>query len=236
MNLVLLGPPGAGKGTQAKAVAAKRGLVQLSTGDILRRAVEAGTDIGRQAKTLMDKGQLVPDGIVLTVVADRIAQADCRTGFILDGFPRTLQQAAALDEILDNAKTKLHAVIELSVDPDSLAERIVGRHACATCGEGYHDRFKQPKHAGVCDKCGSTAFSRRPDDTENTLLTRLMAYYRNTAPLAGYYFCKGSLRTVDGMLPIGQVASQIDHLLDAEPRDCTIVSACGGERGQAQRS
>jgi adenylate kinase len=215
INLILLGPPGAGKGTQAKEISEKRGLLQLSTGDMLRLAAEAGTEVGCQAKALMDKGQLVPDGIAIKIISDRIDQADCCRGFVLDGFPRTLLQAAALDQMLEDAKKKLRAVIQLSVDPTRLVERIVGRHSCAKCGEAYHDRFKPPKVAGVCDKCGSTAFSRRADDNEETVSNRLMAYYRSTAPLAGYYFCKGSLKTVDGMAPIAEVAKEIDGLLDA---------------------
>ena len=170
--------------------------------------------MGRRAKTLMDEGQLVPDEVVTEIIAGRIDQADCRTGFILDGFPRTLPQAAALDEMLRNAKKKLHAVIELGVDPERLLERIVGRYCCAKCGAGYHDRFKRPKVAGICDECGSMAFSRRADDSEETVTTRLMAHYRSTAPLTGYYFCKGCLRAVDGMAPIAEVAKEIDRVLD----------------------
>ena len=213
MNLILLGPPGAGKGTQAKDIAAKHGLIQLSTGDMLRAAVKAGTETGRKAKAIMDKGDLVPDEVVLRIISERLDEADCKGGVILDGFPRNLAQAAALDKMLAQKKRKLDAVIELKVDDGQLIQRIVGRFVCAKCGEGYHDRFKRPKVRGVCDVCKSTEFSRRPDDTAETVNKRLMVYYRETAPLLGYYFCKGNLRTVDGMASIDQVAAEIDEVL-----------------------
>ena len=213
MNLILLGPPGAGKGTQAKEIAAKYGLIQLSTGDMLRAAVAAGSEVGRHAKAIMDKGELVPDAIVIEIISERMDQADCKAGVILDGFPRTLAQASALDKVLEEKKRKLDAVIELKVDDNQLIERIVGRFTCAKCGEGYHDRFKRPKVRGVCDICQSTEFTRRPDDNADTVSKRLMVYYRETAPLLGYYFCKGSLRSVDGMAPIAQVAKEIDKVL-----------------------
>jgi adenylate kinase len=213
MNLILLGPPGAGKGTQAKAISDKRGLAQLSTGDMLRAAVAAGTEVGRKAKAIMDRGRLVPDQVVIAIIEQRIAQPDCRNGFILDGFPRTLAQAAALDELLAARGKRLDAVIEMRVDDAALIERIAGRFACAKCGEGYHDRFKKPAREGVCDKCGSTQFTRRADDNAETVKTRLMAYYRETSPLIGYYFAKGRLGTIDGMAPIEDVTRQIDELL-----------------------
>jgi adenylate kinase len=213
MILILLGPPGAGKGTQAKKICAKHGLTQLSTGDMLRAAVGAGTDIGRKAKAIMDRGELVPDEIVVNIIAERIDKPDCKAGVILDGFPRNLSQAAALDEVLARKKLKLNAVIELKVDDNQLVERIVGRFTCAKCGEGYHDRFKRPKVRGVCDVCQSTEFTRRKDDTAETVTRRLMIYYRETSPLIGYYFCKGNLRTVDGMGPIDQVAKDIADVL-----------------------
>lgn len=213
MKLILLGPPGAGKGTQAQQLAKKNGLVQLSTGEMLRAAVKAGTDVGLKAKALMDKGELVSDDVVVGIVAERIEQPDCKTGFILDGFPRTLQQAAALDQMFEAKGDHLDAVIELKVDYNRLVERIVGRYACANCGEGYHDRFKRPKVRGVCDVCGSTEFTRRADDNAETVTTRMMAYYRETSPLIGYYFCKGSLHTVDGMLPIEEVSAEIEAIL-----------------------
>jgi adenylate kinase len=213
MKLILLGPPGAGKGTQAQQLAKKRQLVQLSTGEMLRAAVREGKEIGLKAKALMDKGELVSDEIVVSIIAERIEQPDCKSGFILDGFPRTLQQAADLDRMLAGKGEPLDAVIELKVDYNRLVERIVGRYACAKCGEGYHDRFKRPKERGVCDVCGSTEFTRRADDNAETVTTRMMAYYRETSPLIGYYFCKGNLHAVDGMAPIEEVASAIEDIL-----------------------
>lgn len=218
MNLILLGPPGAGKGTQAEALVQRHGLVQLSTGGMLREAVKAGTDVGRQAKAVMEQGGLVSDDIVIAIIADRIAQPDCAKGFILDGFPRTLPQAAALDHLLTNRAMRLDSVIELKVDDAALVDRISGRYACAKCGAGYHDTHKVPKVAGVCDTCGSTAFSRRADDNAETVQKRLMAYYRETSPLIGYYFAKGILQTVDGMAPIGNITHAIDALLGQHGR------------------
>jgi adenylate kinase len=215
MNLILLGPPGAGKGTQAKEIETKRGLIQLSTGDMLRAAAKAGTKVGLRVKAIMDRGELVSDDIVIGIISERIDQPDCRNGFILDGFPRTLLQAAALDTMLNDKGRKLDVVIELKVDYNRLVERIVGRYTCAKCGEGYHDRFKRPQVRGTCDVCGSHEFTRRADDNAETVSTRLMAYYRDTAPLTGYYFCKGSLRAVDGMEPIAEVAKAISAVLDA---------------------
>jgi adenylate kinase len=214
MNLTLLGPPGAGKGTQAKTLESARGLVQLSTGEMLRAAVQSGSAVGRQAKAIMDRGDLVPDEVVVRIISERIDKPDCRNGVILDGFPRNLPQAAALDRLLEGKGRKLDAVIELKVDDGKLVERIVGRFTCAKCGEGYHDRFKRPKVRGQCDVCQGTEFARRPDDTAETVTKRLMVYYRETAPLTGYYFCKGTLRTVDGMADIGQVAAEIARILD----------------------
>jgi adenylate kinase len=213
MYLILLGPPGAGKGTQAKLIAAQHGLVQLSTGDMLRAAVEAGTPVGREAKAIMERGDLVPDAIVVRVIADRIDQADCADGAIFDGFPRNLQQAVALDKLLKEKKKKIDAVIELKVDDKRLVERIVGRFTCATCGESYHDRFRRPKVRGICDVCQGTVFTRRDDDTVETVMNRLMVYYRETAPLIGYYFCKGNLKSIDGMAGIDQVSAGIGGLL-----------------------
>jgi adenylate kinase len=218
MNLILLGPPGAGKGTQAKEIQTRRSLVQLSTGDMLRAASKAGSELGKRVKATMDKGELVSDEIVIDIIAARIDEPDCDKGFILDGFPRSLNQAAALDDMLKRKKRELDAVIELKVDYNRLVERIVGRYACAKCGEGYHDRFKRPKVRGVCDVCGSQEFIRRDDDNAMTVTTRLMTYYRETAPLIGYYFCKGNLHAVDGMAPIGDVANAIDAVLDGLKR------------------
>lgn len=213
MNLILLGPPGAGKGTQAKEISVRHGLVQLSTGDMLRAAVKAGSRVGLEAKAIMEAGGLVPDAVVIGIIADRIEQPDCAKGFILDGFPRTLNQAAALDELLAKRQKRMNGVIELKVDPTKLVERIVGRFSCAKCGEGYHDRFRKPKVAGVCDVCQGTQFTRRADDTAETVTNRLMAYYRETSPLVGYYFCKGTLHSVDGMAPIEQVSKEIEGVL-----------------------
>ena len=213
MNLILLGPPGAGKGTQAKTLAARRGLVQLSTGDMLRAAVKAGSKVGLEAKDIMAKGGLVPDRVVIDIISDRIDQPDCASGFILDGFPRTLPQAAALDRLMQQKRKTLDAVIELKVDDAQLVDRISGRFTCSKCGEGYHDRYKQPAKAGVCDRCGSRDFTRREDDKAETVAARLMAYYRETSPLIGYYFCKGTLRSVDGMADIGKVEKEIEAAL-----------------------
>lgn len=213
MNLILLGPPGAGKGTQAKLIASKYGLIQLSTGDMLRAAVAAGTEVGREAKAIMERGDLVPDSVVVRVIAERIEKPDCRKGVIFDGFPRNLPQAAALDSLLKTKRRKLDAVIELKVDDKLLIDRIVGRFACATCGANYHDRFHLPKVKGVCDVCKGTTFTRRPDDNAETVTNRLMVYYRETSPLIGYYFCKGNLRSVDGMGSIEDVSTAIEALV-----------------------
>jgi adenylate kinase len=213
MNLILLGPPGAGKGTQAEAITEKRGLVQLSTGEMLRRAVKAGTPIGREASAIMEAGGLVPDKIVIQIIAERIAASDCAKGFILDGFPRTLKQAAALDVLLASLGKQIDAVIEIKVDDKVLIDRISGRYMCANCGASYHDTNCKPKVEGVCDRCGSKAFVRRADDNAETVKNRLMAYYRETAPLIGYYFAKGKLRTVDGMGAISEVSRQVDGIL-----------------------
>ena len=215
MNLILLGPPGAGKGTQAKEIALRHGLIQLSTGEMLRSAVQAGTETGKQAKAIMERGDLVPDEVVVKIISERIDQPDCKSGVILDGFPRNLQQADALDTVLATKKKKLDAVIELKVDDSKLVERIVGRFTCAKCGEGYQDRFKRPKVRGVCDVCQSTEFTRRPDDNAETVNRRLMVYYRETAPLTGYYYCKRILKAVDGMAPIAEVLGAIEEVLDA---------------------
>jgi adenylate kinase len=215
MIVILLGPPGAGKGTQAKELAVRRGLVQLSTGDMLRSAVEAGTEVGIKAKPIMEKGLLVPDDIVIGVIAERIEQPDCRNGVILDGFPRTLAQASALEKMFKKKRTRLDAVIEIKVNDKELTERIAGRFSCAKCGAGYNDTFKPPKEDGVCDVCGGSDFVRRKDDTAETVRDRLMVYYRDTSPLIGYYYCKGNLKTVDGMASVETVAEAIDGILDA---------------------
>jgi adenylate kinase len=209
MKLVLLGPPGAGKGTQAERIKDRYRIAHLSTGDMLREAVAAGSEVGRRAKTIMDAGRLVPDDVINRLVAERIAQPDCARGFVLDGFPRTLAQAEALDALLDERGERLDAVLELAVDDEALIERISGRFACARCGAGYHDRFKQPQVAGVCDVCGSREFVRREDDKPETVRARLEAYHAQTAPLLPYYGDKGLLIAVDGMAGIDEVTAEI---------------------------
>jgi adenylate kinase len=213
MNLILLGPPGAGKGTQAQRLQDAMGLIQLSTGDMLRAAVAAGTEIGKRAKAIMDRGDLVPDEVMVSIISDRIDQPDCVNGFILDGFPRTTVQAEALDEMLKHKGLTLDHVIEMAVDDSILVERISGRYTCAKCGEGYHDTFKVPKVAGTCDRCGSTEFKRRPDDRADTVKNRLDVYHAQTAPLLPYYRAKGALKAVDGMADIAEVGRQIDAIL-----------------------
>jgi adenylate kinase len=213
MNLILLGPPGAGKGTQAKRLETARGLVQLSTGDMLRQAVASGSPLGQQAKKVMEAGQLMPDEIIIAMIAERIAAPDARNGFVLDGFPRTEAQAAALDKMLAQGGRKLDAVIQLAVDEDALIERISGRFTCAKCGAGYHDKFHPPKKPGVCDRCGSTEFLRRKDDNPETLKARLEAYRAQTAPIVPYYRRKGLLKDVDGMATPDQVTRAIETIL-----------------------
>jgi len=216
MNLILLGPPGAGKGTQAKRLQDSLGIVQLSTGDILRAAVTAGTEVGRKAKEIMDSGQLVSDEIMIRIISDRIDQPDCRKGFILDGFPRTTHQAEALDAMLKEKGLKLDYVIEMTVDEAALIERIVGRFSCARCGAGYHDKFHRPHVTGVCDVCGATEFKRRADDNSETVKARLVAYRAQTQPILPYYRAKGILTRVDGMAEIDTVTRQIQNVLNAK--------------------
>ena len=215
MNLMLLGPPGAGKGTQAKRLEDGRGLIQLSTGDMLRTAVASGSEIGQQAKAIMERGDLVSDEIMIAMIRDRIQQPDCANGFILDGFPRTTAQAEALDEMLDDMNVKLDHVIEMKVDDAVLVERISGRYSCEKCGAGYHDSFQKPQTEGVCDSCGSTEFTRRKDDNAETVASRLEAYHAQTAPLLPYYDGKGALKSVDGMAEIDEVTRQIEAVLAA---------------------
>jgi len=214
MRLILLGPPGAGKGTQAAWIKDTYGIPQLSTGEMLREAVAKGTAVGREAKSVMEAGQLVSDEIINRIVAERIDEPDCANGFILDGFPRTIPQAEALDRMLAERGLKLDAVVEIRVDNEALIQRIAGRFSCATCGAGYHDTFKPTKVAGVCDECGSTEFVRRKDDNAETVKSRLVAYEAQTAPLLPFYGAKGLVRTVDGMAPIEDVTVAIRRALD----------------------
>lgn len=213
MILILLGPPGAGKGTQARLIMEKKGLVQLSTGDMLREAVATATEHGQAAKAAMEAGELVSDEIVIAITAGRIEKEDCRDGFILDGFPRTLAQAKALDRMLEEKESRLDHVIEIRVDDEELVKRITGRFACTVCNENYNDAFKKPAIEGICDKCGGTEFTRRGDDKEETVRARLDAYNRETAPLLPYYEARGVLRSIDGMNPIDQVAKEIEKVL-----------------------
>lgn len=214
MNLILLGPPGAGKGTQAKILEEKRGLKQLSTGDMLRAAIAAGSEVGLKAKAIMDRGDLVSDDVILGIVADRMDKPDVAKGVVFDGFPRTPAQAEALDKMLSGRKQQLDAVIEMKADDEELVRRISGRFTCKSCGRGYHDTFQQPKTAGTCDNCGGTEFVRRPDDNEKTVRDRLAVYNKQTAPLVDYYRRTGKLHVVDGMAEIGAVTAAIGAVLD----------------------
>jgi len=213
MNIILLGPPGAGKGTQAQRLQTEIGMIQLSTGDMLRAAVKSGSTLGQQAKGIMDAGKLVPDELMVGLIEDRIAQPDAAKGFILDGFPRTEAQAEALDRMLTKSGKKLDRVIEMEVDEKALTERVVGRFTCAKCGTGYHDKFKRPRVDGVCDVCGSTEFARRKDDNAETMKTRMAAYRAQTEPLLPYYGARGVLRKVDGMAAMDEVYRQISGVL-----------------------
>jgi adenylate kinase len=213
-NIILLGPPGAGKGTQAARLQAERGMVQLSTGDMLRAAVAKGTAVGLQAKAVMDAGELVSDAIVSALIGEHL-DAIGDKGAIFDGYPRTQAQAEALDLLLTERGRHLDHVIELVVDEDELVRRICGRFTCANCGAPYHDEFKRPKVDGVCDVCGSTEFKRRPDDNEQTVRTRMAEYRAKTAPILPYYQQRNLVRPVNGMVPVNEVAAAIDAVLDS---------------------
>src|SRR6056297_2831523 len=213
VNLILLGPPGAGKGTQARMLEQRFGLVQLSTGDLLRGAVAAGTEAGLAAKAVMEAGALVSDEIVLAVLKDRLGEADVTGGTILDGFPRTARQAEALDTLLDERGQKIDAVISLKVDDAAMVERVSVRYTCAACGEGYHDSFKQPAVEGVCDTCGGTQMKRRADDNAATVSARLSAYHADTAPLIAYYAERGTLTEIDAMAAIDAVQARMNAVV-----------------------
>src|SRR4029079_8522488 len=213
LNIILLGPPGAGKGTQAARLQASRGMIQLSTGDMLREAVAAGTPVGLKAKAVMERGELVSDAIVSALIGERL-DAAVDSGAIFDGFPRTKHQAEALEILLAERGRRLDYVIELAVNEEALVTRITGRFTCAKCGTGYHDAFRPTKVEGVCDVCGSTEFKRRPDDNEQTVRPRMEEYRAKTAPILPFYEAKGLVRRVDGMAPIDDVAAQIDAILD----------------------
>ncbi|RMC38025.1 adenylate kinase [Paracoccus alkanivorans] len=211
MNIILLGPPGAGKGTQARKLVEERGMVQLSTGDMLRAARTSGTEMGQRVAEVMDRGQLVTDDIVIGLIREKLAEGG--KGFIFDGFPRTLAQADALGALLNEAGMALDSVIEMQVDDEALVRRITGRFTCGNCGEVYHDETKPTAKPGVCDVCGSTDLKRRADDNEDSLRTRLLEYYKKTSPLIGYYYAKGKLAPVDGLADIDEVAAQIGAAL-----------------------
>jgi len=213
MNLILLGPPGAGKGTQAKRIETSMGLVQLSTGDMLRSEISSGSEMGKRVKSVMDGGALVSDELIIDLIAHRIEADDCKAGFILDGFPRTTPQAEALDEMLSEKGISLDYVIAITVDDQAMVKRIVGRYTCEKCGAGYHDDYQKPDVEGVCDNCGGTSFLRRADDNAETVLSRLEAYHEQTKPIVSYYGSKGNLASIDGMAAIDDVTQQINGIL-----------------------
>ncbi|MEL6205810.1 MAG: adenylate kinase [Pseudomonadota bacterium] len=216
MNIILLGPPGAGKGTQARRLVESRGMVQLSTGDMLREAKDSGTAMGKRVAEVMARGDLVTDEIVIGLIEEKLTTEFAPGGFIFDGFPRTLPQADALGTLLDRLDQGLGAVIEMQVDDEALVKRITGRFTCGNCGEVYHDETKPTTRQGVCDVCGSTDLKRRADDNETSLRQRLMAYYKQTSPLVGYYYAKGNLTRIDGLAEIGAVSADVSRILDAE--------------------
>ncbi len=211
-----MGPPGAGKGTQARRLEERYGIVQLSTGDMLRAAVASGSELGQKAKAVMEAGDLVSDDLIVAMIAERLQADDCAKGFILDGFPRTVAQAEALEAMLATLSLNLDAVVEMQVDDEALVTRVAGRYTCSKCGEGYHDAFKQPAEAGICDTCGATEFKRRPDDNAETVRNRLEQYHAQTAPIIPFYQQRGLLKSVDGMADIDDVTNSIVQSLPAE--------------------
>lgn len=221
VNIVLLGPPGAGKGTQAKRLEQLYGMVQLSTGDMLRAAVAAGTQVGLRAKAVMDAGKLVDDEILIAMIADRLEQPDAKRGAIFDGFPRTVPQAEALDRLLTQRGSRLHQVVEIQVDDEALVARIAGRFTCKSCGAGFHDAFKPTKQAGICDVCGAREFTRRADDNAETVKKRLAEYYAKTAPILPYYRARGALKAVNGMADMDAVTAAITEILGPPPAEST---------------
>jgi len=212
-NLIILGPPGAGKGTQSKKLEDKLNVIQLSTGEMLRAEVSSGSELGKQAKAVMDVGGLVPDEMIIGMISNRVDAEDCANGFILDGFPRTVPQAEALGEMLAEKSLTLDYVLELTVDDESMVERICGRYTCSKCGAGYHESFQKPAKDGVCDTCGGTEFTRRADDNAETVRARLKAYHEQTAPISSFYAEIGILKQVDGMAAIEVVTQQLENIV-----------------------